>query len=154
MRRVEEMKKLALTIFAVSLVLTFAGKGMAADTADVDVTATVMGTCLFTSAGLLEFGSIDPTLPGPYVAAPTSDVNVQCSTGIAWTVVDNAAGAHIMLDGGGNPLPYSFTFTAGGVGAGFGTDVAVGIGATVTQANALAAPPGAYAHTFTLDVTP
>jgi spore coat protein U-like protein len=153
------MKRLTLTLLAVGLVLALAGTSMAADSTTVTVSATVLDTCLFTSAGDLSFGAIDPTLAGPFSPIVT-DVNVQCGAGTGFAITDDGGingppgGPYAMDDGAANLLVYSFTYSAVGVGAGFGTDVALGINGSVTQADAQAVPAGAYTDTVILSVLP
>lgn len=153
------MKKIAVWFLAVGFVLTVSGKGMAADTANVTVSATVLDTCLFTSAGDLSFGAIDPSVAGPYLPVVT-DVNVQCGAGTAFAITDDGGnngppgGPYAMDNGLGNLLTYSFSYTAAGVGAGFGTDVALGINGSVTQAAAQAVPADVYGDTVVLSVLP
>lgn len=153
------MKRIAVWFLAVGFMLTLSGKSMAADTANVTVSATVLDSCLFTSAGDLSFGGIDPTTAGPYTPVVT-DVNVQCGVGDVFTITDDggnngpAGGPFAMDDGSGNLLVYSFTYTAAGVGAGFGMDLPLGINGSVTQAAAQAVPAGGYSDTVVLTVSP
>jgi spore coat protein U-like protein len=150
------MKRIAVWFIAVGFVFSMSGKSMAADTANVTVSATVLDSCLFTSAGDLSFGGIDPTAAGPYTPVVT-DVNVQCGVGDLFTITDDGGtngGPYAMDDGLGNKLVYTFTYTNAGVGAGFGTDVPLGINGSVTQAAAQAVPAGGYSDTVVLTVSP
>jgi spore coat protein U-like protein len=156
------MRKLVLGFFAVGLVLAFAGRSLAADTANVTVSATVLSSCGFTSAGDLSFGNIDPGSPGPYTPVVT-EVNVQCTNGQAFTITDDggnngvAGGPWAMDDGGGNTLPYTLVYDNSGSGIGFGGaafDVPLNLDGSVTQANAQAAVPGAYNDLVVLTVAP
>jgi spore coat protein U-like protein len=155
------MKKLVIGLFAVGLVLTFAVKSMAADTANVTVSATVLSSCGFTSAGDLSFGNIDPGLPGPYTPVVTQ-LNVQCTNGQAFTVTDDGGnsgvpGGPFYMLSGLNQLPYTFSYNNAGAGIGFGGaafDVSLNINGSVSQANAQAAVPGVYGDTILMSVLP
>jgi spore coat protein U-like protein len=153
------MKKIAVWFLAVGFVLTMSGKSMAADTANVTVSATVLDSCLFTSAGDLAFGAIDPSVAGPYLPVVTQ-VNVQCGVGTAFTITDDggnngpAGGPYAMDNGLGNLLVYSFTYTNAGAGLGFGSNVSLGINGSVTQAAAQAVPADVYADTVQLSILP
>jgi spore coat protein U-like protein len=162
-RRVE-MKKLVLTIFAVSLVLTFAGRSIAADNADIDVQAEILGACTITTApGLTDFGAIDPAT---YVTTTlTATVSFQCTMDEPWTVtldgvVDPAigpmAGPYDMNDGLGNLLAYSVDTTVAGNGLGLGAvDIDYPIDITLDQADVtLALPAGIYTDTFLFEINP
>lgn len=160
LREVVEMKKLALWFFAVGLVLTFAGKSLAADTANVVVTATVLDTCLIVADGALAFGSIDPSLAGPYLPAVT-EVNVQCGAGTGFAITDDGgnsgvpSGPYFMQDPTNtNNLTYTMSYDVGGFGAGFGTDVALNLAGSITQANAQAVPADVYDDTVLLTIAP
>jgi spore coat protein U-like protein len=152
------MKKIAVWFLAVGFVLTLSGKSMAADTANVTVSATVLSSCAFSNGGNLAFGNINPGVAGPY-APVVSDAAVQCNNGLPFTVTDDGGltGATQMDDGLGNLLNYTFTYTNAGVGLGFGGaafDVPLGINGSITQVDAQAVPPGAYGDTIVLSVLP
>lgn len=154
------MRKLAVWFFAVGLVLTFAGKSPAADTANVVVTATVLDTCLIVADGALAFGNIDPSAAGPYLPVVT-EVNVQCSSGTNFSITDDGGnsgvpgGPYFMQDPTNtNNLPYTMTYDTNGVGSGFGTDVALNLAGSITQANAQAVPADNYDDTVQLTIAP
>jgi len=152
------MKKIAVWFMAVGFVFGMSGVSLAADTANVTVSATVVDTCLFTSAGDLSFGNIDPSLAGPFAPVVT-DVNVQCGAGSAFAITDDGGvngppGGPYAMNNGANMLVYTFSYTNAGVGAGFGTDVPLNINGSVTQAAAQAVPAGLYNDTVVLSVLP
>ena len=154
------MKKLVAGLFAVGLVLTLSGKSMAADTANVVVTATVMDTCLIVADGALAFGAIDPSAAGPYAPGIT-EVNVQCGAGTGFIITDDGGnsgipgGPYFMQDPTNtNNLTYSMSYDVAGFGAGFGTDVALNLTGSVTQAAAQAVPADVYDDTVILTVAP
>jgi len=160
LKEVVEMKKLVAGLFAVSLVLTLSGRSMAADTANVVVTATVLDTCLIIADGAMAFGAIDPSLAGPFLPGVT-EVNVQCGAGTAFAITDDGGnsgipgGPYFMQDPTDtNNLTYSMSYDVVGVGLGFGTDVALNLAGSVTQAAAQAVPADVYDDTVILTIAP
>ena len=152
------MKKLALTIFALALVVSFAGRSMAADTANVTVSATVLDTCLFTTGGDLSFGGIDPSAAGPYLPVVT-DATVECSAGTSFTITDDGGlnGGFQMDDvtTGAERLPYNMTYDAGPtVATGWGSPDGLNIDGSITQAAAQGVLPDDYDDTVVLSILP
>jgi spore coat protein U-like protein len=145
------MTKKVILLTAV-LVFALAATAMAAGTATLNVTATVQAICTVAgSPGTIDFGSIDPSNPGPIAGVVTSPT-VTCTNGTAFTV-DKTANTYTLDDGGGN----TFTYTVSGEivdGNGTGAPVAILTGASVTQAQYGTAPAGAYTDTLTYDFLP
>jgi spore coat protein U-like protein len=163
MRRVEEMKKLALTLFAVSLVLTFAGRSMAADTADIQVSAEVVGSCTMAQLTDMDFGALPDPAVFPYSAVTLGQVDVTCPVAVAFTV-DEVSGANDASCTGGPHcvglaafyIDYATTNLPQlgvGIGMGVGNEVTVNIDGDITMDYSLA-PVGVYTDTLTLNVNP
>lgn len=147
------MKKL-LAITAAAAVMAMAGTAMAADTANLSVTAQVVGACKMTG-GSLNFGNLDPTNPVA-VSGNSSGVTVTCTKGTAYTLTGNdgatPSGTQKRLANGSNYIPYSITIPASGTGTGAPEDVTItgdiAAGAYTTS------PAGTYTDTVLLSVNP
>jgi spore coat protein U-like protein len=79
------MKKIAIWTLALGLVLASVGSSLAADTATINVQATVLGSCSIQSApALMDWGSIDPAT---YVTtALAGSVVFRCTTGVPYSI--------------------------------------------------------------------
>ncbi len=154
----------------VVMLLVAAGVAAAADTATVAVSARVVGTCRFSTAGAtLAFGDLPFDANGAALglAAPlTTSINFWCTNGATYTITD---------DNGTNPdgfggyqmvhatmpaqlIAYSFTYadpSGDATGSGLGPlspitlTITGNVGATY-GGNA----PGDYSDTVTLTITP
>lgn len=138
---------------AVALMAT-AGTAMATDTANLDVSATVIGSCVM-SGGSLGFGNLDPTDPVEKTADSVG-VTVTCTSGTSYTLTgdngDNAVGTQKYLINGTNKIPYSVVIP--GSGSGTGSAVGVTIAGTIAADSYITAPAGTYTDTIELLVTP
>lgn len=148
------MKKL-LVIAAIAALTAMAGTAMAAATADLDVSATVIASCSMTG-GSLAFGELDPTNPVEKTSN-SNGVTVTCTNGTTYALAGNdginADGTQKRLtDGSGNYIPY--TVTIPGSGSGTGLAVGVTIGGTIAANTYNTAPAGSYTDTIELSVTP
>lgn len=147
------MKKTVLAAI-VSLALVFsAGSALAAGTATVDISASVLGTCAFNSGGAIDFGNLDPTSGvSPSVTNATA-ANFTCTNGTAYTITDDAglSGAYELSDGT-NAIPYALTYTGTGTGTGTATDLS--ITADIAYADYQTKPAGTYTDTVTLTINP
>lgn len=144
-------KMMKLALLALVGVLA-AGNAMAVDTATVDVSATVLGTCAFdTSTYNMAFGDIDPATSGDKTASV--DLAITCSNGTTWTL-DNEIGAKTMTGGfTGTSMTYSIDpYALSGVGTGTTQNVTV-IGRIADTAYQVAAADS-YADSFTIDINP
>ena len=65
--------------------LLFAGNVLAADTANLTVTATVDATCKITG-GTLDFGTLDPTSGNPATVTNATAAQVTCTNGTSYTI--------------------------------------------------------------------
>lgn len=152
------MKKL-LTIVVAAAVLMMGGTGAwAADTTDVTVTASIVGTCQFTNAPTLGFGALDQTVATD--ATATVGLIFWCTNGQAYVLGDETnplvgdgtfAGT---LTGAGN-IPYSIAYnnyTGNGLGA--GTPITSTLSGTIVNADYINKPVGAYTDTVTFTINP
>lgn len=144
------MKRMKLAALTLSLVgILTAGNALAADTATVDVSATVLGTCNFATANpTMVFGDIDPTSGLTYSA--TANLIFTCTNGSAYTLSDVAAPS-IAFDQAG--LSYSVAAYALG-GAGTGIAQTVPLIGSITPAQYASATAGSYTDTLTVNILP
>lgn len=136
--------KRTLIVLLTLAVMMVGSQAFAASTATLNITATVVGVCLFDAPSTtMALGTLDPTL-GDYTSA-VHTVTFTCSPGAAPTsVVVPATGALTSVSTSGS-LPYALsetnTFTPGVAGAqGTGT---INITADVLAADMLTAPAAA-----------
>jgi hypothetical protein len=152
------MKRALIVAITVALV-SWGGVAMAIDTTDVDVTANVVASCVFTSTPTLAFGVLDQT--SALDAVISGDLVFWCSSGVGYTLGDetnplvgDGTFAGTLVDGP-NSMGYSITYTNfTGVAGGIGAPVTSVLTATIPNANYVGAPPGAYADQVTFTITP
>jgi spore coat protein U-like protein len=134
---------------------------LAADTATVGVSATVVGTCKFNSGGTIAF-TLDPT-SGADATGTVTNPAFWCTKNASYTVSDDdglyetGVGSRRMQHATTTTefIPYSFAYTATGSGTGKTTPITLTLtGATVANANFVNAAAGSYADTVTLSITP
>ncbi|MBH2019646.1 MAG: spore coat protein U domain-containing protein [Burkholderiales bacterium] len=131
---------------------------LAADTANVAVSATVVGTCKFNNGGTAAF-ILDPSVGGN-VAATVTQPQFWCTKGATYSISDNdglnaLAGAQRMKHASlAEYIPYSFSYTAGGTGTGPSTPITMNITSSVVAADYMNASAGSYADTVILSITP
>lgn len=147
------MKNLKLAALAITLVGLFGtGNALAADTATLDVTATVIETCRFDSnGGALDFGNID-ALAAADVLNVAPDVNpfFTCSAGTVYAITDDSAVQP--LDNGTDTIAYTLSYTAGGTATGASQELAV-LG-NLPGANYAGLSAGTYNATVTFTINP
>jgi len=154
------MRSLKLTVLALSLIGIFgAGNTLAADTATINASATVLGTCTFDVATYdLAFGVIDQTTLGAADVTATANLEFTCSNGTVWTLDDetlSAVGAKSMSGAvTAGSLAYQidddYTFT----GTGTGLTQTVTVAGTILNADAAGAAADVYTDSFTIDINP
>jgi len=144
------MKKVLLTAV---LVLAMAGMAFAADNATVSVSASVLGTCKFTTTSAnLAFGSLDPAVGGNASASAT--LSFWCTKGATVTVSDNKSGTYNLSNGTEN-IPYSVTYTpASTTGAGKSSPINLTVAGTIQEADWVNASAGTYTDTITVSINP
>ena len=154
-----KLNKLGLIGAACALTLLGNTSALAApDTATVTVSATVVGTCKFTSAGAVSF-TLDPSVGGAVNGAITQPT-FWCTKGTSYTLTDNnglyvSAGAQRMKHASAAEfIPYTFTYTTTGLGTGPIAPFTMDIASQVAATDYLNASAGTYADTVTLTITP
>ncbi len=149
--------KLKLGYVALAM-LVLAMPALAGDTATVNVSATVVGTCKFSSGGAVSF-TLDPSVAGP-VNGTVSQPQFWCTKGASYTLSDddgvNASGGtqrmkHATLN---EYIPYTFVYTTSGTGLGRTSPVTMDIASQVAFADFQDASAGNYTDTVTLTINP
>jgi spore coat protein U-like protein len=156
------MKKtlILLTIIAVGVFL--GAPSFAAGTGQVDINATVVGTCKFTATG----GSttISVTLDPSSGSDVTRNGSLQfwCTKGASYNVTDDDG----QYESGPNQnrvynsstdeyIPYSFSYTpTSGIGGGPSTSITLDVTVTFQYTDYKDASAGTYTDTVTITVTP
>ncbi len=153
------LKRLICGVWVAAFVMLLPGVAMTADTTTVAVSATVIGTCKFSSGGTMAFGNLDPSNPVDVNATVTQPV-FWCTKGATYTITDDdglyESGTthqvkHATLT---EYIPYSFTYTASGTGSGPATTITMDIAGTIVGTDYQNASAGDYSDTVTLSITP
>lgn len=147
------MKRTLSTLVAIALL--FAGShALAAGTATVDISATVLGTCSFSAGDTFTFAALDPT-SGASPSLTQAAVTFACTSGTGFTITDDGGvntGTHDLDDGSGNQIAYNFNYAGAGVGTGNNQNLSITV--DIPFANYQNAPAGAYSDTVTLSINP
>lgn len=152
------MKRVLLTLIVVVGFAILPSLTMATDTATVNVSATVVGTCKFNSGGSVVF-SLDPSSGGA-VSGTVTQPAFWCTKNTSYTITDDdglyESGTthrmqHTTLT---EYIPYSFNYTATGSGLGKNNAISMNITATVLEADYIDASAGSYSDTVTLTINP
>lgn len=149
--------KLIVVVMAMAIV-AMAGVAMAADTTDVDVTATVVGTCKFNSNTPVAFGILDQSVGTD--ATASGSVEFWCTKNSAYTLGDEANpavgdGAFSGTMTGPENMPYTLAYdNYSGSGAGKTSPITSTIGGTIANADYVNAAAGAYADVVTFTINP
>ncbi len=150
----------AMAILAAAALLLAAGAAMAADTANVQVTATVVGTCSFATIPAVDFGTLDPGTNGAVNPAPVN-LTFNCTNGIAYTLSDDKGGAggslNSTLSNGTDTIPYSLAYSnsAGvGQGAGVANEITSVLTASIAAGTYGGISVGAYSDTIQFTINP
>jgi spore coat protein U-like protein len=148
------MKRAILAVAAVTFLLV-AGAAMAADTNTVTVTASVTGTCKFSSpTSTLGFGALDPSSSAD--ATATTSVSFWCTKGTTATLTDDDGLHKLVADGNrmqhqadsNEYIPYSFSYTPSSLtGSGPNVPTTLTITGTITNAEYVDALAGSYSDT-------
>lgn len=154
------MKKFILLFVASIVVLSLSGAAMAAGTNTLTVSASVTGTCKFSSAtSALNFGALDPSVGTNVNGSATTQF--WCTKGTTETL---SAGQGSNWDGtkrnmklatGTDLIPYTLTLTPDGSGnTGPATPRTLTISGQVLGTDYTAKTAGSYADTVVLNITP
>lgn len=145
------MKKILVLAAAMAM---FASAAFAAGTATVDVTATVVGSCVFTTANAtLAFPALDASVVAPVNGSTSLDF--QCAAGVSYAISDDTAGAPAMTSTTLAPaqtIPYSLSYVASGLATGASQTLAVN--GTVAYADFQNAWVDAYTDTVVFTINP
>ena len=153
--------KLAITLSLCTMGVVTALPASAADTKNLNVTASVAGVCKFRSAtaDTLPFGSLDPAV-GTNVNASTN-VLYWCTKGVSTNAVtagnglNFAGGKRNMKDAVSTDLiPYTLTVTSSGTPGGPTVDLTAAVSGQVLGADYTGKSAGSYSDTVVLTVNP
>jgi spore coat protein U-like protein len=141
----------------VIMIMVMAGTAMAADTAQVNVSATVTGVCKFVAGGTISY-TLDPSV-GTNVNGTVSQPTFWCTKGSSYAITDdngvNKTGTtYRVKDSGTDYIPYSFTYTSTGSGQGKSTTLSMNIASAIQGTDYINAPAGSYSDTVTLSINP
>jgi spore coat protein U-like protein len=154
------MKKL-LAITAAAAVMAMAGSVMAADSNTLTVSASVTGTCKFSSpTSTLNFGALDPSV-GTNVNGSTT-TNFWCTKGVSTDAIvagnglNFAVGKRQMKDAvSTDVIPYTLTLTKdGNANVGPATPRTLTVAGNVLGTDYTAKTAGSYSDTVVLNITP
>jgi len=155
------MKKL-LAITATAAIIAMAGAAIAADSNTLTVSASVTGTCKFSSGtSTLAFGALDPSASTNPTQSTTTDF--WCTKGVttdsfnAQNGLHFAAGKRQMLAQGtsGDVIPYSLTLTKDALSNGGPTVTrTLTIKGDILNADYVSKTADTYQDTVTIDITP
>jgi hypothetical protein len=155
------MKKFLLLFVASMVVLLLSGTAMAAGSNTLTVSASVSGTCKFSSTtSTLNFGALDPSV-GTTVNGSTT-TQFWCTKGVTTDAVaaDNgvnfASGKRNMKDAtSGDLIPYALTLTKdGNANTGPAAPRTLTIDGSVLGPDYTGKTAGNYADTVVLSITP
>lgn len=155
------MKTLVLLVVTGMMIVSLSGTVMAADNNTLTVSASVTGTCKFSSTtSTLAFGALDPSV-GTNVNGSTT-TQFWCTKGTTETLSagqgSNWDGSkrNMKITGGGTDvIPYTLTLTPdGSANAGPGTPRTLTIGGQVLGTDYTGKTAGNYTDTVVLNITP
>jgi spore coat protein U-like protein len=152
------MVKRIILIVAIAM-FAFSGVALAADTAVVDVSATVTGTCQFDSGGSVSF-ALDQSVGGLATGTVTQP-QFWCTRNTLYTITDDdgaheSGTTHQMLHTtiAGEYIPYTFTYTATGTGNGPTNPITMDILSEIAETDYISVASGSYTDTVTLTINP
>lgn len=160
------MKRLTVLSLAILLVIVMTGISLAQGTAQVNVSAQIVGTCKFSAAstnlpfGVLPFDALGNALG---VGPVTATIDFWCTPGSTYTITDDDGLYDTGVDANrmrsttlGVPEYIAYTATyapASGTGTGPATPITLTVTGNV-GATYGANSPDAYADTITLTINP
>ena len=151
------MKK---TLLCALLAATFAAPAVAGDTATLAVSATVSGTCKFTTASFaMNFGTLDPSAAANQ--SQSTALTYKCTKGQAATSfsfdTDATSPASVNITNGTDNIPVALTWTVPGtVGTGFGAgaDISMTVNGAILGTDYANVSAGAYTKNVAVVVAP
>ncbi len=153
------MKKYFWLIFFVAVILS-PGFSLGADSNTLTVSASVTGTCKFTSGiSTLNFGTLDQSASAD--ATASGSTQFWCTRNATYTVSANNGlyfDTSRRMRHATEPteyIPYSLTFTpSSGTGTGKSSPITLSLSGTITNVNYVNAIAGNYSDTVILSITP
>jgi len=145
-------KMMKLAVLALALVGIFSAENvLAADSTQVNVSATVIGSCSFAAPSYdMNFGSINVTDTG--VKTATANVQFTCTNNTTYAL-DDFSGARNLVGPASENLAYNIAaYTTGAIAD--GTLTTVPLVGSIAQADYQAASAGLYTETLTLSINP
>jgi len=153
------MKKtlILLTIVAVGV---FLGAPSFADTGQVNINATVVGTCKFTTSSTTISVTLDPSINSDVTG--TGSLQFWCTKGASYSVSDDDGQYETGPDqnrvynsSAEEYIPYSFSYNpTSGTGSGPTSPITLNVSATFQYNDYKDASAGTYTDTVTITVTP
>ncbi|HSD61195.1 MAG TPA: spore coat protein U domain-containing protein [Burkholderiales bacterium] len=155
------MSKLGIALALCTAGVLTAVPASAADTKDLNVTASVTGVCKFKSsaADTLAFGALDPSVGTDKTVS--TNVLYWCTKGVTTNTV--TAGNGLNFAGGkrnmkdpvsGDVIPYTLAVTDSGTPGGPSVDLTAAVSGTVLGLDYTGKAAGSYADTVVLTVNP
>ena len=148
-------------LIAILLSSAFAAPAVAGDTTNLTVSASVNGTCKFTSAGFsMNFGALDPS--AAVVQNQSTALTYKCTKNQAATSFsfDTAAVSptSVNITNGPDSIPVALSWTVPATqGSGFGagsTAISMTVSGQILAADYANAPAGAYTKIVAVVVAP
>lgn len=153
------MKKVILGVMV--LVVLFSAKlSFSADTGTVNINATVVGTCKFTTSTTNINVSLDPSVGGTVTGS--GSLAFWCTKNASYTVADDdglyetGANQNRVFNSSANEyIPYTFSYNpTSGTGSGPQTPITLNVSASFAQTDYQNASAGTYTDTVTITVNP
>lgn len=154
------MRNKILPILTVLFVMVVSLNAFAADSGTVNINATVVGTCKFTTNTANINVSLDPSTGGTVVGS--NSLAFWCTKNASYTVSDDdglyetGPNANRVFNSSANEyIPYSFTYTpTSGTGNGPQNPITLSVSASFAQTDYQNASAGTYTDTVTISVNP
>jgi len=151
------MKK---TILCALLAAAFAAPAIAGDTATLAVSATVSGTCKFTTASFaMNFGTLDPSAAANQ--NQSTALTYKCTKGQAATSfsfdTDASSPASVNITNGTDNIPVTLTWTVPatqGSGFGAGADISMTVNGAILGTDYANVSAGIYTKNVAVVVAP
>lgn len=158
-----KISRFPLAAVLVAVGLLGGTSAFAAESTNVEVSATVTGICKFASkTAAVNFGSLDATATGTITSTDLTHPTFWCTKGSTVTVALGNGSNHDATDGrrmkhgtSADYIPYTLTATPSGtVGQGASTPLTINLSASLAAAKLADVPAGAYGDSVVLSITP
>jgi spore coat protein U-like protein len=153
--------KIKKVVLAILLTAGFMAAASAADTASMNVTASVTSVCKFTAYPDVGFGALDPSSAS--AATATSNIQFYCTKGATYSLAvgtgsnyDKTAVTRRMKGPGVTDyIPYTLSLASTtGIGTGKSTPITVVATGNIANADYVNVSTGAYSDIVSLTITP